>query len=1286
MKKSHNPSSQPQSANIITQRACLPVVGTIALVASLFFLLAGQAGAQTWGLSAVWTNANGVGHLANNGDNRGIAYSFSNSVGTNEVFVSTRVSATTGSIDVFDGTAGTLLSGAGGVTGANLGIDQVGVGDDGILYGAPLNTGVTAGAPFKLYSWTNWNDAPYLAYQSTSANDPLVLLPGTKRVGDSLAVTGAGTNTLILATVAANCTNFVLLHTADGINFSDTVVTVTTLPTIAGNILGITFYTNNTFLVQPGSGASSRNVYLISYPTNFASQSNVTGTILGSASALSSAADEFLNYAPLGQMLASVQTQTATSSTCAVDIFSMTNFPSSTIQLATTTFATPNANGNATGGAALGGQGKTNYLYVLESDNGVEAYQINFTPGAVGPTVSAPTGGVTNAYPPQTLSVTATGTAPLYYQWYVISNGTTNLISGANTNIYTVTTPVTNQYFVVVTNAALANNVVTSSVVGLSLLVPVSNPVVSNLWNGAVGAYSGFLADDNNTRGIAYDTNSQRVVVAATSGLYALNGSNGAYIEQLSATGVSFGGLLGGCDQVGIADDGAVYAGNLINSGGNFNLYRWSGPSNAATASAAFNSDPGNGNANSERWGDTMAVRGAGPNTQILLASRAAAPGGTNMAFLTPNDQVGLTYSSQIISVSGVPNGFAGSGIAFGAGNTFWAKSYLGDLYEIAYDTNALTGSVVFDYTAGSQIPSAMSGVAVDMTNNILTGVDLADVNNDVRLYQLTGSANPPVIFDEAFFPSYNANGNENAVIVMKYPRLYALDVNNGIVALTYGVPPTTPVSIPQPPVSQTVYTADPSVVMTVEAAGSLPLYYQWQFNGSNILNATNQTYTLSYPPTNDAGSYDVVVHNIANSVTSTPPAVLTVIEPVTSAVVSNVWSLAPGSRSYLDSSSYSTRSLAYDTNTGYLLVCQIASPNPFIYILTGSNGADTSSTLNTAGLPAVGYSGFLLDQIGVADDGVVYGANLADTANGNLYYIVSWSSIQPNASPSFAYGNPAGADPGNGSNDRWGDDMAVRGAGPNTQILIGSYAGTNVVIFTTPDGINFNNIVLKCSDPTVSPGFAGLGIAFGAGNTFWCKGGHFFNLREMSFDTNAGTATVLQTFTAGTQTPNDFVGLSMDVSANILGGVCLNDSPNDFQLYQVFGNSTPPALFNQAFFAAKNANAQDNACSTLKGGLGFALDVNNGIVAISYSVPTQLLPFHISSVSRTAGPGVVLTWQSVSGYTYQVQVASTLAGGGGTEWTNLGSPISATGTTTSYTDTSADASLAAGYYRVIGY
>lgn len=65
------------------------------------------------------------------------------------------------------------------------------------------------------------------------------------------------------------------------------------------------------------------------------------------------------------------------------------------------------------------------------------------------------------------------------------------------------------------------------------------------------------------------------------------------------------------------------------------------------------------------------------------------------------------------------------------------------------------------------------------------------------------------------------------------------------------------------------------SVTLTSRATGTGPLTYTWRRNGQPI-GATGRTLTLSNLTAADAGTYDVVVRNACNAVTSTP-AVLTV-------------------------------------------------------------------------------------------------------------------------------------------------------------------------------------------------------------------------------------------------------------------------------------------------------------------------------------------------------------------------------------------------------------------------
>ena len=507
----------------------------------------------------------------------------------------------------------------------------------------------------------------------------------------------------------------------------------------------------------------------------------------------------------------------------------------------------------------------------------------------------------------------------------------------------------------------------------------------------------------------------------------------------------------------------------------------------------------------------------------------------------------------------------------------------------------------------------------------------------------------------------------------MKYPRVYALDANNGLLAVSYGAPPTTAPTINTLPVGQTAYTNVPVLSFSVGASGSLPLYYQWQFSlttnnagFSNIVLGTNSSYTLNYPPLNTAGYYRVIVRNVAGFATSAPPVLLTLLVPTTSVVVTQLWTLPAGSLSFLDGSTYNTRGLAYDTNSATLAVADHLN----IHLLAATNGSYLGD-LNVAGVFNGGFSSWLFDQVGVADDGTLYAGNLTLTGAG--FSIATWAPgfTVGSGAIGYAYGGGIGADP-SGTGDRWGDTMAVRGSGTNTEIIIGSYNNTNVVLFTTPDGTTFTPNVINVTG--VPLGFSGQGIAFGDGDTFYTKSPGY-NGRRVAFNRATWTGSVTNLY--GTM-PSDFGGIGVDVAANILGGVNFGNTPDDLQLYLLSGNANPPSLFSQTFFGSNNANVQENSVTTLKGGLGFALDVNNGIVAISYGIPVAP---SVTLTSVAYAPGsVTLNWNNTyNGHGYQVQYKNNLLD---VSWTNVGSPVVATAATASYTDTSA--SGATRFYRVV--
>jgi hypothetical protein len=152
-------------------------------------------------------------------------------------------------------------------------------------------------------------------------------------------------------------------------------------------------------------------------------------------------------------------------------------------------------------------------------------------------------------------------------------------------------------------------------------------------------------------------------------------------------------------------------------------------------------------------------------------------------------------------------------------------------------------------------------------------------------------------------------------------------------------------------------------------------------------------------------------------------------------------------------------RSMAYDPVSGKLVLVDTHSGGGgglltgAIYIVDGTYGTNIT-TLNTNGM-VYADSGYADAAAGVADDGVVYVADQVNTSGTTPFIIYRWDSVASTAPPYMCFSNTI--TPG----QRYGISFDIRGAGTNTQIIIGSQSqsgstGTNVVIFTTADGTNF--------------------------------------------------------------------------------------------------------------------------------------------------------------------------------------------------------------------------------------
>ena len=810
-------------------------LGGLLLAAAGFLSLTSPAGAQSYTLTPLWSAGIGTANLVNDNNNRSIAY---NAI-SNQVYVAGRTSASK-AISVFDGTSGAVIA----ANFPNISITpyNIGVADDGVIYGVPLANGVSA-ANLNIYAFTNWNSLQRQCYkQSGSDATSTPWVQGT-RVGDSFAIYGSGTNTLILLQVnksTASTTNFLLFSTTDGQNFTPTLLTVTGLPASfsdSGPQHGLAFINSTNFLFRPG--VSAQAAYLIGFPANFASLANagnnyaVAATTIATNKTLPSSGSyiyEF-SYSPAGKLLANYGALVSSGTSTTLGLYDVSAFPTAN-SLGTASTVHSNANGNFTGGVALGGAGKTNAVYALDSNNGVYAFGLTFVPAAVAPVIStAPAGGTfyTN-YGSYTFTVAAAGTTPLIYEWQFnsASNAATATTILVTTNSYytisNLTVATSGWYDVIVTNVAGST---TSAPVQLTITTPLASAYVTNLWALAADNSQPYLDTTYNTRGLAFDPGTMSVLVAEHSAaqIYALDATNNGQLKFLITTpetGLPAGNIFP-LGQVGVADDGVVYCCN-VNSYNNtyngdgldFNIVRFDSVTNALlpdgtvnpgnTFELAWTGDPGAyqplnpGVTSGDRWGDSMAVRGGGTNTELLFGSYVTLSSSgvpfaygtgtsTNVAIFTTTD--GVNFTPTTISVTNAPDGFSYLGVAWGSSNTFWAKSPGYDLRQVQYDLTTGLGWVIQDFstTAGQGSLSDVCGIGLDVSNNILAGVNTGDAPNNLELFQIPSLGFPPLSYYQAFFPAYNLNINGNAATTLKYPYIFSLDANNGIIGLQYVVP-----------------------------------------------------------------------------------------------------------------------------------------------------------------------------------------------------------------------------------------------------------------------------------------------------------------------------------------------------------------------------------------------------------------------------------------------------------------------------------------------------------------
>jgi hypothetical protein len=146
------------------------------------------------------------------------------------------------------------------------------------------------------------------------------------------------------------------------------------------------------------------------------------------------------------------------------------------------------------------------------------------------------------------------------------------------------------------------------------------------------------------------------------------------------------------------------------------------------------------------------------------------------------------------------------------------------------------------------------------------------------------------------------------------------------------------------------------NVAFGLSLNGTAPFNYNWRFNGTNILNATNASYGISPVVTNNAGSYSVVITNSAGSVTSSVAALTVLVSPTnqiknaTSNVTFNVTAFNPVSLVYQwqqNGTNLANGGKFSGATTSALTITGVSSNEAAVYAVTVTNASGNVTSSN---------------------------------------------------------------------------------------------------------------------------------------------------------------------------------------------------------------------------------------------------------------------------------------------------------------------------------------------------
>ncbi len=448
---------------------------------------------------------------------------------------------------------------------------------------------------------------------------------------------------------------------------------------------------------------------------------------------------------------------------------------------------------------------------------------LTVNPAGTAPTITAqPANAAVNVGATATFNVTATGTAPLTYQWS--KNG--GSISGATSASYT--TPAT----VIDDNGALfsvmVSNSISNAVSNAPTLTVNSAPAITTqpaVWSATVGATATFSVAASGTAPLTYQWRKTGTAIGgATSASYTtpatVIGDNGATFDVIVTNSLGNTGSNGALLTVTAAPTAPAIT------------TQPTGQTVTVPATATF----------------TVVASGTAPLSYQWLKNGAAISGATSVSYTTPATVIG----DNAATFSVVAANSAGSATSTNAVLTVTAAPTAPTITTQPVSQTATVGAIAtFSVTATGTAPLtyqwSKNGAAISGATSVSYTTPATVIGDNASTFTVVVT---------------NSTGSATS--------------NNA--TLTVTAAPTAP-SITTQPIGQAV-TVPAAAPFTVVASGTAPLTNQWQKNSGAISGATSASYTTPATVISDnAATFSVVVTNSAGGATSAT-AVLTVNPP----------------------------------------------------------------------------------------------------------------------------------------------------------------------------------------------------------------------------------------------------------------------------------------------------------------------------------------------------------------------------------------------------------------------